>query len=420
MSQTIVIVQCGTSLEKATAFFDNNEDERVLLQFRQRSAANSMIQLTDELLQGFLDSIESTGVNIHSVRIDPDFVEQFASPDMITKFYKRIGCIRNLQSVEWFMLRQNPISCCLKPLSHVLAGASQLESLLCCEGNFNGTGQDFEDFASALRNHPNLQKIYFGTCCLEPEHQTPQNMLPIVEAISSIPNLQQLALDCWGPNLELEEVVDQDFVPLYAALSRLCHKPGFRSLKLRNSPGAGACGSLLMEALGQSPELESLTIPVNLRKEECSLLGRMLCTNTALATLNLKVAQVDNKGQDVLRIIEALRTNSSITSVSLAGAYTIYTPSQDVLDAIASMLEEDNMTLTSFGLPYGQQANCTAMIDAYIQLNRLGRKDLLANTQAAHKKKWVNILAKVSANPNATCVPALFYLLSQNPSICED
>lgn len=414
-----ILVQCGTSLEKATLCFREDQEEKVLLQFRQRSVANSAIQLTDELLQEFLHAIESTQAHIHAVKIDPDFVEQFASPAMIAKFYKSIGRIPNLESVEWFMLRQNRFLPCLKSITYILAGAHQLEGLWCHYANFHGTGQDFRNFASALRKHPNLKNLYFEACDLRSEQRTPQNMQKVVEAISSIPNLERLTIGCWTPNLELEEVVDQDYVPLYAALAKLCHKPGFKFLKLRSSPGAGACGSLLMEALGQSPEIDTLIIPVNLRQEECRLLNQMLCANTVLTTLHLRVAQVDNKGQDVLRIIEALRTNSTITNVSLAGAHTIYTPSQDVLDAIALMLEQDNMTLTDFGLPYEQRANCAAKIHVYLKLNRLGRKGLLANTQAADKRKWIDVLENVSADPKETCVPALFYLLSQNPSLCE-
>lgn len=209
----------------------------------------------------------------------------------------------------------------------------------------------------------------------------------------------------------------------------------------------------MSRALATSATLQELQFSCELGRVGCTAIGQLLAVNTSLTNLTLQLNELkmnDNlvietqrpQGNDrnssqpdstssrkdpSLRIALALETNNCLQYFCLSGYAKI---SRHSRESFAVLLRE-NMTLLNCELDLQNSPrlpdNLHQEANMFLKLNELGRKKLLQGCCSnddhnplllqddSSPQKWVQVLWEVRHD-----LDALFYLLSLNPTLCDN
>ncbi|CAB9526036.1 expressed unknown protein [Seminavis robusta] len=450
MGRPVTVDDNEMGMEKALA--------RLRQSFREKSSVDMSFscgaRMGDASLRAFVDALRVTLLEIRSVSFDSSAIdENSASPETVELFLRELGSIPSLAKLSWQRTRPQTRQQCIQRMTMVLSRARRLERLHCysCSA-FQGTVQDYHNFASVLESHPKLHAIQFlpaifprglqpGTANLLPaEEIISVKISPVLEAIATIPNLAVFHGDCWlppppPPHLVEEaeddeedededdmDDVDDTFQPAIQAMKSISGHSRLQQITIYGPSLVAAAPELHTNATLRFLKVKLGMIKRRTRSNntfEGQVLADVVRSAPSLATLVLTVGhealrcRIDGQ---ILHVIQALQENTTITKLDLP-----YHPkNHDIQEAMIDMLQENNMTLTEINVLLSSDNDNAAEDETFLQkqefflrLNRLGRKRLL-QLSPADRRPWIETLATVSND-----VSSLFYFLSKNPTLCS-
>lgn len=240
--------------------------------------------------------------------------------------------------------------------------------------------------AETLRSHPALGSVAFDRCRIDEETVSPEDRIAVLEAFSTMPQLEVLKVGCWIPE--------------------------------------GLAANQLARSLQLPPNLTKLNIrslhpDAQSREAFCGYLTQLLQTNSTLRILEVHFQFLEEEAT-LIEMMGALQTNrnSSIEELSFTSGPLHENLSHRFVEALASLVES-NMNIIKLQGDWGihgngEQAEPKAKLDVYRKANQLGRKALAGGNDGADKlcyEEWIAILA----NARHADVPVLFCLLSMRP-----
>jgi hypothetical protein len=262
---------------------------------------------------------------------------------------------------------------------------------------------DMQALAQSLRKLPHLISIDLVRCRTEDAAllQLQMTLQPIIQAISSMPTLQQAML--------CETVISPTGTGLY--LGELCKSRSLQKLWWKTMPGmtddhiASMAESLLIADNASS--LRELTIRSHgLGARAGRAIAHLLRFNTTIQVINLDLDQAAYG----LVIAEALHHHNrtlQCLDVWAWGGELHPDSSRAITQVFTDMLQVNTglRFLTFQGLDW-----TNPHIDFYLRLNRAERQRLVADF--ADRKAWMNVLIKQRAD-----LDVVYHFLSLNPSI---
>lgn len=257
---------------------------------------------------------------------------------------------------------------------------------------------DMQALAQSLRKLPCLTTIDLVRCRSETlaEGQA-VTLQPIVQAISSMPKLQQ-AMFC-------ETSISPAGTGLY--LGELCKSRSIQKLWWKGMPGMNDTHiELMAKLLLTNTTLRELTIRSHgLGQTAGEAIANLLRQNTTLQVINLDLDQ----GEYGLVLAEALKTNTSLQCLDV-WAWNGEENSSTITQAFTEMLRCNTLLkfLTFQGLDWNNP-----QVDFYLRLNRAGRQHLLRWTE--NRRLWAEALIKHKED-----FGLIYHLLSLNPSILSN
>jgi Ran GTPase-activating protein (RanGAP) involved in mRNA processing and transport len=219
--------------------------------------------------------------------------------------------------------------------------------------------------------------------------------------------------------------------------------PALKHLVLsQNELGNSGCQEMA-QALWTNTTLQTLALAeIAMGDESCTSLSKLFATNTTLQHLNISDNKVTNVGCKIFAN-EGLSRNGTLRSLSLnvnkignqgalALASTLETTYNDTLEhlnlvgnemimgqkvyqAFASLLQK-NMSLKELWIPVGGGGEDESMMEFYLKLNRIGRRDLL-RTSRSNLTDWVK--AFVVSSEKEDDLNVLYYFVRSNPAVFD-
>ena len=328
-------------------------------------------------------------------------------------------------------------------LARVLVRQEQLEFLYLQNVSLAGDIEDFERLAEALRCHKGLRKIRFYM--LRPSLRTAASILnPVVSAIASTPNLQEVSLiHCrFLPALaEIDPEVEQDqpngdndgandnnnHHQQQQQQQQQQHEPveewdgksildlcSSRSLKILTLTCSGELKDQHIEQMGSLLESNNTLQNISIRATDLGpaagiSLGKLLKSNPNLERLRVQLSAC----RHAVPILEGLHRNTNLQRLGLVLPKLVDTEKEGVrakvLGKMTDMLRKSNYNLLHMDL-VGLLAN-TEEIRFYLKVNQAGRKSLLA--EGATRDEWVRTICTHNDD-----LSVMFYFLSRNPNLC--
>lgn len=326
----------------------------------------------------------------------------------------------NLQTItlaDFDQLQYLPVSC----LDVLLRKCSCLTTLRLDSIAFQGTAEEFDRLAQALRQHPTLQDIGMSglSLALESSHHATQFLPAMAKALSQLPSLRAM------------EIMETAYVPFWTgrSLAELCSSPTLQVLRIRgvrflNDDDIAQMAHALdaHRHHTQLSELWILSCELGYTGEEGSrALAHMLQRNTSLELLGVNRLLCR---QSALVIAQGLVQNQTLRTLHLCLRDG---PDRGICEAYAQLLRDHNYGLeTMSGSGFlrasagGHDKTCSGLaavsqIDFYLRLNRNGRRFLLRDENTVSLHQWMDALGRQNQD-----VSALFYWLSRNPFLCSD
>jgi hypothetical protein len=255
----------------------------------------------------------------------------------------------------------------------------------------SGRDEDFAHLVQALKNHPSISEVHLIGCLPARETETIQDLADALAGLKS---------------LRVIEIVETRFSPCGAwtgrSLATLCESPFLKALRVRGvrflrDPHV----ILLAQKLEKNSALEELSLLCDIGKPALTAICRMLCVNTTLQELCLNRII---HGEQAYELAQALEINSTLRGLHLYFRHCVV---KDIRSCFHRLMER-NYTLEKVAGGWA-----CSNIEFFLKLNRAGRGSLLGESNKASPAEWVNVLAT-----QQDCVSSLFYLLSQNPTLC--
>ncbi|CAB9515882.1 expressed unknown protein [Seminavis robusta] len=350
-------------------------------------------------VESLIKHLQSTTLQVDEVRITPPPAN--VGDEWMMQLCSALGTHPYL-SILSFCVAPESDPHFMTYMSETIRGARNLVSLSCSGVVFSGETKDYLDFAAVLLDHPTLQDVSL-TGSLEEGQCTSINANPVLAALASIPNLNDLALSCFVPPMT------ESRSPFY----ELGGNPSLKTLDLVGTGGRGIIAASM--AMKCSRSITTLWVDTSMKEDELYELGETI-RHSQLESVHLYLDPF--KDDDAMNtLIQALNGNPSLTKLAFVFHERENFFSNDIQDAMISMLEHHNYTLRhiKFDLSTSIEVRndyTEATIEYFLNLNRLGRNHLLTNPNAS-RDDWIACIAAASGN-----LEAVHYFLSTNPSLC--
>jgi hypothetical protein len=261
---------------------------------------------------------------------------------------------------------------------------------------------DMQALAQSLRKLPHLISIDLVRCRTEGTLlQLQMTLQPIIQAISSMPSLQQAML--------CETVISPTGTGLY--LGELCKSRSLQKLWWKTMPGmtddhiASMAESLLIA--GNASSLRELTIRSHgLGARAGRAIAHLLRFNTTIQVINLDLDQAAY-GLVIAEALHHYNRTLQCLDVWAWGGELHPDSSRAITQVFTDMLQVNTglRFLTFQGLDW-----TNPHIDFYLRLNRADRQRLVSDF--ADRKAWMDVLIKQRED-----LDVVYHFLSLNPSI---
>ena len=269
-----------------------------------------------------------------------------------------------------------------------------------------GSTSDFEKLAESFGHNDSLHRIQFTCWLSESMRMTNTNLDSIARAFAASRSLRSLYIN---PLFSFSEISS-------TVVGMLCTIPNLQSLHLHNCGLKEDHAVSITLVLEDNQNIKDLQISCNLGERASVALARCLRANHTLESLLIhnttEISDESAVGNDDYNIdlAEALGANTTLQNLSLHGVPL----SEASQRAFVTMVAQENFTLQSLSLVDMDDALQSEM-DKYLLLNESGRKHLLNGSSTTSRFDWIEALAYVSHE-----LDCIFYLLSKNPSLCDE
>lgn len=290
----------------------------------------------------------------------------------------------------------------------------------------SGTQAEFDEFATALKDHQTLRDFRIGGFQTSDENIS---LDAVVEAFAEMPSLEVVSLQLTGFH-ETVPFSGRSLARLFCSqslsdvyLSRLGlvnehfdvivrglgGNDRLRVLDLFGNNISNEHVILLAEALAQNIGLETLVLPCpaqDLSVESCQAISQALQVNKTLVTLNLPRSILSDEG--LKHIAQGLTVNTTLKKIEVGVSKSI---GEKGTEALEEMLEK-NYELQRLVVSSAEKG-VKEKVEFYMRLNEVGRGSLLRDGKAT-REQWVEMLSTVVND-----LDCLFYFLSMNPTLCQ-
>jgi len=369
----------------------------------------------DEFVYGI-----SANTTVRHVCFSGTFVRELLGNQWRTML-ESIGHLQTLEELQ--------IWCSTIPVdvfANTLRNARRLHKIYLFRVQLEGSQEDFDAFAKAVRQHPSLRDIRVGGFSLTNENVT---MDSVVDALAACRPLEVVNLQLAGWNA---------VTPFSSAsLARLACSPTIRDLYLSRMGlqqehfavialglmtnhrlrildlfGNNVTNDyiiLICKALEKNKALETMVLPCptdDLSVDSCAAISRVLTVNKTLVTLNLPRSNLGEVG--LTHIAQGLTVNTTLRKIEVGVKKDLGTEGEH---ALTTMLDK-NYQLERLVLSSAEQS-VKDKVEYYMRLNEVGRGGLLRDGKAS-REQWVEMLISVVND-----LDCLFYFMSKNPSLCQ-
>jgi Ran GTPase-activating protein (RanGAP) involved in mRNA processing and transport len=175
-----------------------------------------------------------------------------------------------------------------------------------------------------------------------------------------------------------------------------------------------SCASL-SKLFATNTSLQHLNISDNkVTNVGCKLLANDgLSRNATLRSLSLNVNKIGNQGVVALASTLEMTCNDTLEHLNLVGNEMIMGPK--VYQTLATLLQK-NMSLKELWIPGGGGGEDESMMEFYLKLNRIGRRDLL-RTSSSKLTDWVK--AFVASSEKEEDLSVLYFFVRSNPAVFD-
>lgn len=292
-----------------------------------------------------------------------------------------------------------------------------------------GSQEEFDQFAEAIKGHPNLRDVRMGGFEAVTNNGT-ISLNALVEGMAVMPALEILSLklsnfralapfsaqslskvfqsktirDLYLSHLGLRH----DHLAVVAA--GVQHSTTIRLLDLFGNDVYNSNVIQISKALENNTALETLVLPCpteNLSTESCAAISKAIQQNKHLQTLHFPRSNFGDDG--LLHISQGLTVNTTLKTIEVGVSKEV---SSQGTEALLSMLDK-NYKLEKFVVSSAEK-DVKDKVEYYTRLNEVGRGSLLQQTGKATRAQWVDML--ISVNDDLDC---LYYFMLMNPSACQ-
>ena len=349
------------------------------------------------------------------------FVRELTN-DQLLQMLEGVGHLVGLQQLQ--------IWCSTIPVrtfANLLQRANTLQVIFFFHVKLDGSQEDFIDFSSAIRYHPNLREFRFGG--IEMIRDT-ISFDCVVEALGEAEKMQVVTLQLMNGNRNnrfsgtaLANLMSSTTMQcLY--LTRLGLGPehyeaimiaietnkNIRVLDLFANNIKNDQLIRIVNVLRGNEVLEMVVLPGlddNEFNDECSMaVSEMVKVNSSMISLYMPCSKFTDIG--LVHLADSLSVNTTLKKVEIAVSNKI---GEEGIAALTRMLDK-NYELERLVVDSNEKS-IKSKIEYYMRLNAVGRGPLI-NSGQANRVEWVNML--VSVRDDLDC---LFYFISMNPTLCQ-
>lgn len=357
-------------------------------------------------LEEFIHALETTKTCIPDVVVDPRGLDAVVNSDTRMRLSNAIGSNPALKALSW---RSGPTQSSARSMQHLtvmLLQARRVKNLSCVDVTFDGTATDYQNFASALANHPTLEEVWIKGCTVADNQTTASHQDCVLASLSTLQSLRDLSMSCFASPGSVKKMEN-------SSLLRLGRLPNLTTLDFTGIHKLGVVAAAT--ALRESRSIKNLYIKASLCAEDFTHLSDIVRTNQVLEGLHIWLGPVQND-HPVSLLLNALKENTTLASLEFMFQQRDRFFSSSIQQAIIAMLEHFNFTLLvlSFDLSRSLEVrnhHTESLVDYYLSLNRLGRAMLLTQSNLP-KEDWIAVL-----NASIDNVDPLYYFLSRNPTL---
>jgi hypothetical protein len=344
------------------------------------------------------------------VRKSPTFGENnLDDDDDLLKSLEHVAKMENLTRLDLGDFEGNNNNVPVKGLTLVMMHAHKLETLRLDTVRMVGSDEDFGKFLKALSRHSALTQLHLVGCLFSKEN--PTMIQALAETLSSLKTLRVVGIveTRYSPCEYWTEKALTALLSQSSSLTAL-HIRAFQflrddhivgmaqTLQRKKNNGVSCCCCL-----------QELTLLSDIGDDAVLAICDMLRINQSLQILSLnRIIMNGEQGSEL--IADALAENSTLREIRL---YFLYCVVHKLRASFLDLLvRKSNCTLEKI-----QGGWACSNMEFFLKLNRAGRKRLIGNKDydgsSSSHWDWVEVMASLQDD-----LDALFYLLSQNPTLC--
>ena len=315
-----------------------------------------------------------------------------AATDELRTFEGIAGKLMFLDRIDICCEGSNANSIPVECLTTILQKVQGLKALRLESVRLSGRHEEvYVELIKALKQS-SLEEIHLNNCLPSRETEMIQMM---ADALARLPTLRCFEM--------AETRIYDEGTWTGRALESICASPTLEVLRIQG-PHFIKDGhvQMMVNRLKFSQTLKELSLLCDIGKESMSAICGFLRRNSTLQILSLNRIKY---GQQAPEIAQALVNNRTLRSLHL---YFHYGTVRGICSSFQQLLER-NCTLEKVAGGWA-----CSHIDLFLKLNQAGRASLLEGSGKASAKEWIDVMAE-----RQHCVSSLFYLLSQNPSLCN-
>ena len=366
--------------------------------------------------------------------------------------------VRELQEAQWHLMLESighlrsleelQIWCSTIPtavFASTIRYAKLLQKVYFFRVELNGTQQDMDELAEAIRVHTSLRDIRIGGFHLTNSNNNNNNnnapldishhnnnirLDRVVEALAEAPGLEVVSSQLssaqhtvpFGTDAIRKLMQSKSITDLYlsrlglgqehlTAISQsLPRNETLRVLDLFGNNIENEHVIAMANALKENNSVEILVLPCpanHLSVGSCAAISDALKHNSKLSTLNLPRSNLSDEG--IFHLAEGLTVNKTLKKVEVGVSKNVGdTGVQALMDMLESNYELQRLVLSSADQTIREKT------EYYMRLNEVGRGKLLRRDGKATREQWVEMLISVVND-----LDCLFYFLTSNPTLCN-
>ena len=282
-------------------------------------------------------------------------------------------------------------------------------------------GGDFDGFLAILREQEALSTLHLERICPLPEYAS-HHLPALLRTVSNLPFLTSF-------NFSSPLPVSVPTSSIVSSLVHMTRKASLETLELRSVVSQGdciQCMTPMLQALHTQTSLQKLALgnpPSSIPELDCQLfsaVGEMLISNQQLKSLTLHTACYTDLLEAARPVLNSLRTNRSLQSLSFIRPDEARLPLQEIPEEFGEVLESDNLSLELLqiyntrrvkGRKVKHRVPLPTKTELHLKLNRSGRY-LLLDVGMLSDDIWMQLLWE-----NRHDADVFYYYLRRNPDL---